>query len=1034
MTTNTYDGESNLLSSLDAENHLTQNEYIPHTGLLQTTSVDGVQQAAFVYDNSGHLTDQTDALGNHTTFTYDNNGNKLTQAVTRTLADGAKETLTTKYFYDDSNRRIKTVFPDGTFTQIHYNAIGKQDITTDALQRQTKYDYDDGGRLIKTTYPDQTFETTGYDDEGRRTSSTDRDGHTTTYQYDALGREVKTFGPGNVLLSTNNYDVGGRVASTVDALGNQTSYGYDDADRRIQVTQTTPRFNLFTIYGYDKVGNQTSFKDANQNTTQFVYDKLGRKTKTIYPDAGQGPTFDLTTYDSLGRVSQKQDQAGKINQYGYDANSRLTSVTWTNNGVSLVTKYGYDEIGNRISQTDANNHTTKYEYDQLGRRTKRTLPAGQFETYTYDADGNLKTRTDFNGKPTTYSYDTVNRLLSKTPDASFNAPPITYTYFPNGLRQTMADQSGNTSYTYDNRNRLLTKATPFGTLGYSYDALNLLSITSSNLNGAAMTYTYDTLNRLATVKDASGTTTYNYDPVGNLANFVYPNGVQHSYTYDAQNRLTQMGASQNVTALSSYTYTLGATGNRLSVAELSGRNVSYGYGDLYRLTSETIACAVATPNCTSQKGSIGYVYDKVGNRLNMTSSVPAIPPGQFNFDTDDRLTTDNYDANGNTISSGGILNSYDFENHVVQHGNVTIVYDGDGNRVAETVGGVTTNYLVDTNNPTGYAQVVEELQNGAVVRAYSYGLERISETQKLNGVLTTNFYGYDGHGSVRQLFSLTGAVTDTYDYDAFGNLISSTGTTPNNYLFAGESYDAALGMYFLRARYYNSNVDRFLTMDSFEGQLSDPESLHKYLYCGTNPVSCVDPTGHDGEIAESLFTLTIANIVASISLPALINIAGATATVVLLWNIAPDVQDAFDRYKDRFKGHEVIFTQALASFWNHFNNWRKGPDSQKGGNQTIRLGLPTGATSIPELTLETIPINIPFIKFRVTFEIYEGGTQGRLFELDYKIGAKAGVGNGRFYFRCDYLDFQTYPPQYWPHLDYGYEVNGQKVRVQHEPL
>ncbi len=73
--------------------------------------------------------------------------------------------------------------------------------------------------------------------------------------------------------------------------------------------------------------------------------------------------------------------------------------------------------------------------------------------------------------------------------------------------------------------------------------------------------------------------------------------------------------------------------------------------------------------------------------------------------------------------------------------------------------------------------------------------ERISETQSINSTAMTSFYGYDGHVSVRRLFSSTGAITDTYDYDAFGNLIASTGTTPNNYLFAGERFDPALGLY-----------------------------------------------------------------------------------------------------------------------------------------------------------------------------------------------------------------------------------------------
>src|SRR5262249_8841448 len=153
-----------------------------------------------------------------------------------------------------------------------------------------------------------------------------------------------------------------------------------------------------------------------------------------------------------------------------------------------------------------------------------------------------------------------------------------------------------------------------------------------------------------------------------------------------------------------------------------------------------------------------------------------------NYDANDRLTTDSYDANGNTINNGGISNSYDFENQLLQRGGVTFIYDGDGNRVTKTVAGVTTNYLVDTNSLTGYSQVLDEMTNGSVARTYTYGLELINERQVINGTPATSFYGYDGHGSVRFLTDASGTMTDTYDYDAFGNLIASTGSTPNNYL------------------------------------------------------------------------------------------------------------------------------------------------------------------------------------------------------------------------------------------------------------
>jgi RHS repeat-associated protein len=177
---------------------------------------------------------------------------------------------------------------------------------------------------------------------------------------------------------------------------------------------------------------------------------------------------------------------------------------------------------------------------------------------------------------------------------------------------------------------------------------------------------------------------------------------------------------------------------------------------------------------------------------------------------------------------------------------VSIVYDAFGNRVAKTVNGVTTKYLVEDDvNPTGYPQVLDELTNGVVTRTYTYGLQRISENQIVSNVWTPSFYGYDGGGSVRQLTNSAGAVTDSYEYDAFGNKINSTGTTPNNYFYRGEQFDSDLGLYYLRARYYNPSTGRFMSRDPLSGLEWDPKTLHKYLYVGSDPVNYVDPRGRD---------------------------------------------------------------------------------------------------------------------------------------------------------------------------------------------
>ena len=203
------------------------------------------------------------------------------------------------------------------------------------------------------------------------------------------------------------------------------------------------------------------------------------------------------------------------------------------------------------------------------------------------------------------------------------------------------------------------------------------------------------------------------------------------------------------------------------------------------------------------------------------------------------------------LSTGGKSFTYDSENHLMTMTatgtSASIVYDGDGNRVAKSVNGVTTLYLVDDLDPTGYAQVVEELTaNGTVERQYTYGLQRISENQPIENVWTPSFYGYDGGGNVRNLTNSAGTVTDKYEYDAFGNKFTVSGSTPNNYLYRGEQYDSDLGLYYLRARYYNPLTGRFMSRDPEEFcncSMLHPNEQHRYIYGNDDPTDLADPTG-----------------------------------------------------------------------------------------------------------------------------------------------------------------------------------------------
>jgi len=165
-------------------------------------------------------------------------------------------------------------------------------------------------------------------------------------------------------------------------------------------------------------------------------------------------------------------------------------------------------------------------------------------------------------------------------------------------------------------------------------------------------------------------------------------------------------------------------------------------------------------------------------------------------------------------------------------------YDAEGVRRSKENGDDTIYYISDTTGSLSYT-LAETDKNGNVIATYNRADALISQVRDE----TTSYYLFDGHGDVRALINEEGRISDKYRYNAYGELVERSGETENHYLYTGEYYDGTSNLYYLRARYINPSTGTFISMDTYEGSIYDPDTLHKYLYANGNPVKYSDPSG-----------------------------------------------------------------------------------------------------------------------------------------------------------------------------------------------
>ncbi len=258
--------------------------------------------------------------------------------------------------------------------------------------------------------------------------------------------------------------------------------------------------------------------------------------------------------------------------------------------------------------------------------------------------------------------------------------------------------------------------------------------------------------------------------------------------------------------------------------------ITYTYDPLYRLTAADY----------SNGDYYHYVHDSVGNRLTQESLVEGQPTtNTYVYDDANRLISVNgvtytWDNNGNLLNDGTNGYTYDTANRLIAFSGpqaINYAYNGLGDRLQETVDGVTTTFRMDLN--TGLTQALSDGTN-----TYLYGLERIAQVNA-----DTEYFLGDALGSVRQMADEAGQVNYMRTYDPYGVVRETGGTAQTDYGFTGEFTDAT-GLVYLRARIYSAYLNQFIQVDTNVPDPRIPADWNKYTYVRDNPINYTDPSGN----------------------------------------------------------------------------------------------------------------------------------------------------------------------------------------------
>ncbi|MFE5339766.1 RHS repeat-associated core domain-containing protein [Isoptericola sp. NPDC056578] len=857
--TYTPGGLRSSATSYSSGNVVAKNEYAYNMAgrLSSTTSGFGESTSTswYDYDALGRITRSVDprAAGPtdsewSTDYAYDALGDLTSVTYPMVVASGAAQRPKLKYSYDAVGRLEAVVAPDGTRQEVVYDEAGRiaealepSVLMSDGTSRRpaTSWQYDDSGRVIAETRPD---------------------GATTRFEYDGAGRVVRRHDPattgGDERTTMIRWSDAGAPLEAIDASGRKRTWSYDQAGR---------------------ISDSTVWDHENGFTTTYRYDDSGRLVETISPDGSSS----TTTYDYRGLRESETDADGITTRYLYDALGKLTrsSGVWASsiieyNELGLPVKTSrealggevldtsssvYDKAGNVTSTSGPLGTGAAWTWDALNRVTSESAANGDSWTLSYGEDGALEMAVNPLGRATTIDRDALGRPIRVTePSTSAHPDPgdrtwnTTYDIIGNPIAETQPggvtierqfDVDGNLlreegsgggtvpatrSFTYDPVGRVVSASHPDGEIGFEYDGRGLL--TSSTGGAGSSTLAYDAVGRLSSWTDEAGDGAATWTPAGRLES-VTAGGGERGFSYDSSGNLAEESGPDW-----SRTYTRDPLG-RVTKVSATGPSKRYQWSGAYdqagRLVEETVA-----PTQAAGAGTTTYRYDELSRLVGWTGP-DTVGHNQA------------FDGAGNLTSVDSKRFTYDDRNRLLSDGDAAYTWHANGDRASMLRASTTTEYEFD-----GLGRMTsagdEDLTYDAFGRIAADGTSVFKYRGKDSEPVVTGSTAWqrvgarilstDGdvvvqnqRGDLVARESAAGDLTSSTDYSPWGASPDLTATLG----FQGQ-WTSDQGLVHMGSRWYDPSSSSFVSRDSAKVPLSQG---NRYAYAAGNPITGTDNTG-----------------------------------------------------------------------------------------------------------------------------------------------------------------------------------------------